>query len=148
MSAQMFVPTGRDTLRSLPGVEVLVEKTSPELERLGLTASALRRDLEARLRAGNVTIYAGQTDNPSVAKPYLYLILDPLELPGGRLAVAIQLHLRQTLESKVTGSQIVNAMTWDQHTLVAFTPSETSEVRTAIRDMVDAFVADWLAVHH
>lgn len=78
----------------------------------------------------------------------LYLILDPLELPGGRIAAAIQLHLRQTLESKVTGSQVVNAMTWDHHTIVAFTPSETPEVRAAIREMVDAFVVDWRYVHH
>jgi hypothetical protein len=147
VSAQMFVPTGRDTLRSLPGVEVIVEGTAPELERLGLTSASLRDVLERRLRAGAVTIYPGQKDNPSIAKPYLYLILDPLALPGGRLAVAIQLHLRQTLESKVTGSNVVNAMTWDAHTVVAFAPAEAPEVKTAILEMVDRFVSDWRAVH-
>ena len=59
----------------------------------------------------------------------------------------MQLHVRQTLESKVTGSQIVNAVTWDVHTIVAFTPSEAPEVRGAIGDMVDRFIVDWRAVH-
>ena len=143
----MSVPAGRGTLRSLPGVEIIVEGTAPELERLGFTAAALRQDLEQRLRAAGITIYPSQKDNPSVAKPYLYLILDSLELPGGRLAVAMQLHVRQMLESKVTGSQIVNAVTWDVHTIVAFTPSEASEVRGAIGETVDRFIADWRAVH-
>jgi len=147
VSAQMFVPTGRDTLRALPGVEIIVEGTSPELERLGLTSSGLRADLDRRLRAGGVTIYGGQKENPSTAKPYLYLILDPLELPGGRFAVAIQLHLRQTLQSKVTGSNVVNAMTWDAHTVLAFAPAEVPEVKAAIIEMVDVFVSDWRAVH-
>jgi uncharacterized lipoprotein YmbA len=34
-SAQMFVTTGRDTLRSLPGVEVVVDPVQSELERAG-----------------------------------------------------------------------------------------------------------------
>jgi hypothetical protein len=38
-------------------------------------------------------------------------------------------------------------MTWDAHTIVAFTPSEAPQVRTTILDMVDRFIADWRAVH-
>ena len=146
-SAQMFVPTGRDTLRGLPGVEVLVESLPPELERVGLTSAGLRTELEQRLKAGGVVVYANQKENPSAAKPYLYVHLNPLELPGQLQAVAVQVHVRQTLQSLVTNSQIVNAMTWDMHTVVAVRPSEMSVLKETVLEMVDRFVADWRAVH-
>jgi hypothetical protein len=145
-SAQMFVPTGRDTLRGLPGVEVVVENVPPELERLGLTSAGLRDHLERRLREGGVALYASQAENPSPAKPYLYVHLNPLELPGGVLAVAVQVHLRQILRSAVTGSQVVNAMTWDAHTIVAVPAARPDVLRDTIDDLTGGFVADWRAV--
>jgi hypothetical protein len=147
VSAQMFVPTGRDTLRGLPGVEVLVESLPPEMERVGLTTAGLRTEIEQRLKAGGVVVYANQKENPSPAKPYLYIHLNPLELPGQLQAVAVQVHVRQTLQSLVSDSRIVNAMTWDVHTVVAMRPSEVSVLKETVVEMVDRFVADWRAVH-
>ena len=49
-SAQMFVATGRDTLRGLPGVEVAVEPLDRDLERDGLTPAAIHSDVERRFR--------------------------------------------------------------------------------------------------
>ena len=66
---QMFVSTGADTLRGLPGIEVIVDSLQPELESGGLTNAALRADVEGRLRKGGVTIYPSQMANPSPAKP-------------------------------------------------------------------------------
>jgi hypothetical protein len=147
VSAQMFVSTGRDTLRGLPGVEVAVESVPPELQRAGLTTPLLRADVEQRLRAGGVTIYATQQENPSRAKPYVYLHLNALDLPGGLQAVGVQLHLRQTLRSPVTDSNIVNAMTWDAHNVVGLTGTDVRLLREAILGMVDDFITDWRAVH-
>lgn len=146
-SAQTFVPTGRDTLRGLPGVEVVIEHVPPELERLGISTAGLRADLEQRLRRGGVAIYGSQAENPSDAKPYVYVHLNPLELPGGVLAVAVQVHLRQTLRSEVTGSDIVNAMTWDAHTVVAMPNTEAGLLTGTVQEIVDGFIADWRAVH-
>ena len=146
-SAQMFTPTGRETLRGLPGLEVLIESIPPELERAGLTTAGLRTELEQRLKAGGVAVYASQKENPSPAKPYLYVHLNPLELPGQLQAVAIQVHVRQTLQSLVTNSHIVNAMTWDRHTVIAMRPTDMSLLKETVLEMVDGFIADWRAVH-
>ncbi len=145
-SAQLFVATGRDTLRGLPGVEVAVE-AAPELPHAELTATALHTAFEQRLRAGGITVYATQAANPSDAKPYLYVHLNALPLPEKLLAVAIQVHLRQTVRSAVTVSTIVNAMTWDQHTLAAATAADGAQLRDLVLEMIDRFVADWRAVH-
>jgi hypothetical protein len=63
----------QDTLRGLPGVEVIVEGLQPELERSGLTAARIRADVERRLRDGGVVVYASQAANSSLAKAYLYV---------------------------------------------------------------------------
>lgn len=145
-SAQMFISTGRDTLRGLPGVEVAVEPIPPELEQAGLSTALIRADVEQRLRAGGVTIYATQKENPSIAKPYVYVHLNALMLPGQRQAVAVQVHLRQTLRSPVTESNIVNAMTWDAHNVIGLAKSDARSLRNAVLDMVDGFIADWRSV--
>ena len=145
-AAQMFVPTGRDTLRGLPGVEVAIESLPPGLERAGLGTALVRADVEGRLRGAGLTVYATQTQNPSPAKPYVYVHLNLLELPGIR-AVAVQVHLRQTLRSAVTGSSIVNAMTWDAHDVVGLTTADVGPLRDVVLEMIDRFIADWRAVH-
>jgi hypothetical protein len=146
-SAQLFVATGRDTLRGLPGVEVTVEAVPPELSQPELATTALHAVVEQRLRAGGITVYATQAANPSDAKAYVYVHLSALPLPGQLIAVAIQVHLRQTVRSTVTSSNIVNAMTWDQHTVAAATAADGAQLRDLILEMVDHFVADWRAAH-
>jgi hypothetical protein len=147
IAAQLFVATGRDTLRGLPGVEVLVENVSPDLQPAELTGTALRTAVEARLRTGGITVYPTQSANPSEAKAYVYVHLNSVKLPGALHAVAIQVHLRQAVRSTVGPSTVVNAMTWDNHTVAAATEAEGAQVRDLVLEMVDRFVADWRAVH-
>lgn len=142
--AQQFVPAGRDTLRGLPGLELIVEVAQPELVARGLDPERIRADVERRLRAAGITVYAAQMENPSPAKPYLYVHLNALELPGRTgYAVAAQVQLRQTVRSTVTESQIVNAMTWDSHNVVAVPPDGLAAVGEEIGLSVDRFVRDW-----
>jgi hypothetical protein len=146
-SAQMFVTTGRDTLRGLPGVEVLLEETPPELPHKELAREELWRAVAQRLRDGGVTLYESQGANPSSAKPYVYVQLTALPLTGSVQAVSIQVHLRQTVRSSVTESNIVNAMTWDAHTVAAVGPKDGAELRDLVLEMVGRFVEDWRAVN-
>ena len=147
-NGQMFVSTGRDTLRGLPGVEVLVEGLQPELERSGLTGAAIRADVERRLRDGGISVYPSQTENPSLAKAYLYVHINALVLPQqAGYAIAVQVHLRQTLRSLVTSSNIVNAMTWDAQNVLGVPPNALMTVRAEVLTFIDQFVQDWAAVH-
>lgn len=145
-SAQPFVATGRDTLRGLPGVEIAVEAAT-ELPQTELAVTALHTAIEQRLRAGGITVYAAQKANPSDAKAYVYVHLNALSLPGQLQAVAIQVQLRQTVRSTISSANIVNAMTWDQHTVAAVTAADGARLRDLILEMIDHFIADWRAVH-
>ena len=147
-SAQMFITTGKDTLRGLPGVEIQVEPLEADLERNGLTQAAIRSDIVQRLRAGGVAVYGSQNENPSEAKPYVYVDVTSVRLGAQNLyAIALQVQLRQTLRSPVTSSNIVDAMTWDARTVLAVPRSDLASVRTIIQEYVDHFIDDWKAVH-
>lgn len=147
--AQLFVPTGRDTLRGLPGVEILIEPLQPELARDGLTQDSVVQAVTRQLKAGGVTIYPGQRENPSVSKPYLYVHVNAARRDAnGDYAVAVQVHLRQTLASLTTESRIVNAMSWDAHDVLIVTPARLKDSTLGeIGDLVGVFVADWKSVH-
>lgn len=145
--AQMFVTTGRDTLRGLPGLEVIVEELPPEVVAGGVTGTVVRGDVVRRLRAAGIAVFASQDENPSPAKPYLYVLVNALELPGGAGHVAgLQVHLRQTLRSPATDSHIVDAMTWELHNVFVVPPGSLPELRTEVRTFVDLFIRDWQAV--
>lgn len=148
LEAQLFVPTGRDTLRGLPGVEVLVEPLQPELEVEGVTAGAIAADVVAQLRAASIAVYGSQRENPSPSQAYLYVHINAVATGTRDRAVAVQVHLRQTLASLVTESKVVNAMTWDAHGVVATSDlSLRNDVRDEVRAYVARFITDWRAVH-
>lgn len=146
--AQTFVPSGRDTLRGLPGVEVIVEQLQPELEAVGLTTPSVRAVVVQRLAAARIPVYATQVANTSDAKPYVYVHLNAAGVPGAAgYAVAVQVQVRQTLQSLVTGFRIVDAVTWDAHTVVHATGAMLPAATAAVQQFVEQFVVDWAAVH-
>lgn len=142
--AQMFVPAGRDTLRALPGVEVLVEPLEPNLARAGITAVAIAADVSAQLRAAGITTFPSQMQNPSPAKAYLYVQLSGFQLDRQGYVIAMQAHVRQSVQSLVTESTIVNAMTWDR-AIVFLAPmgGAVGVVRREVRNLVEQFTRDW-----
>ena len=145
-AGQLFVPTGSSTLRTLPGVEILVETIPAELQGAGLTQASVRMDV-ARVLQGVVVVFPSQAANPSAAKAYLDVRLTLLALPGGSYAVALQMHVRQTVTSLVTESKIVNAATWETGRLVSLAVTDLPRLRDEIREMAEEFLADWKAVH-
>jgi hypothetical protein len=145
--AQPFTPTGRDTLRGLPGVEVIVEPIEPALERDGLAAATIRADLTARLQAAGIAVYRSQNENPSPAKTYVYAQVTAAPTGQG-YAVAVQLQVRQSLRSLISTAVIVDAVTWDQHTVMtAPRRQDLAGVRDVLREQVNQFIEDWSAVH-
>jgi hypothetical protein len=147
-AAQMFIATGHDTLRGLPGVEVAVESFEEPLEHDGLVQAAVQSEIVRRLRAGGVAVYASQNENPSEAKPYLYVDVNGVKVPGQELyAIALQVQLRQTLRSPVTGSNIVDAMTWDARTVLVVKSNNLAAVGDTIQEYIDHFIQDWMTVH-
>ena len=104
-------------------------------------------DVSRVLQAGTVAVFPSQAANPSAGKAYLDVRTTVLPLGDGGYAVALQMHVRQTVASLVTESRIVNAATWENGRLVGVTAADLPRVRDEIREMVEEFVADWKAAH-
>ena len=117
------------------------------LQRAGLTQAAVKADLERWLGAGGVAVYQSQPANPSAAKAYLDLRATVLTLRDGSYAVAVQMHVRQTVKSLATESNIVNAATWETGRLVNVGQSDLPRVRDEIRGMAEEFLAEWKGAH-
>ena len=114
-----------------------------------MTAALLAAEATRQLRAGNITVYGSQRENPSAAKAYLYIHINAASTGGpDRYAVAVQVQVRQTLASLVTESRVVNAMSWDSHG-IELIPAGTlkDDVLAAVADHVARLVNDWRAVH-
>ena len=146
-AGQLFVPTGGHTLRSLPGVEVIVETIPMALQRAGLTQASVGLDVARSLQAAGVVVFPSQPANPSAAKAFLDVRTTLLALPDGSYAVAVQMHVRQTVASLVTESRVVNAATWETGSLVHVAASDLPRVRDEIQGMTKEFLADWKAAH-
>ncbi len=146
-SAQMFITTGRDALRGLPGLEVAVETLPPDLTEAGLDAARTRVLVADRLRRGGVTVYPRQQDNPSVAKPYVYILLNGLALPGGGHAIALSLQVRQSLRSPATGSTVVNAVSWETGNVFVVPAGGLPALQVELERDVDQLLRDWTSVH-
>ncbi len=148
LGAQTSVPSGRNTLKDLPGVEVIVEQLQPEIEAAGLTTASVRAVVVQRLTTARIPVYATQKANASDAKPYVYVHLNAAGVAGSAgYAVAVQVQLRQTLQSLVTGYRIVDAVTWDAHSVVHATGATLPAATAAVQQFIEQFVADWAAVH-
>ena len=146
--AQQFVTTGRDTLRGLPGVEVVIEPFDADLARGGLSVAAIHQAVVDQLQAARVPVFTSQRRNPSPAQPYLYVAVTGLSFDAGAAwAVALQVEVRQTVRSTVTESRIVDAVTWDQHTVIVLPTRELPNLKGEIVPLVAAFVADWTSTH-
>ena len=146
-AGQRFVPTGGHTLRALPGVEVIVETMPAPLQRAGLTERSVAMQMTQLLKAGGIVVFPTQASNPSAGKAYLDVRTTVLALRDGGYAVAIEMHVRQTVASLVTESKIVNAATWETGRLVSVAATDLPRVRDEIREMAEEFLADWKTVH-
>jgi hypothetical protein len=146
--AQQFVSTGRDTLRGLTGVEVIIETVPPEIARAGLSSQTIQAEIEGQLRQGHVTVHPSQQANSGPAQAYLYVHTNALSFDHDtRNAVAIQVQVRQTVQSLASVSKIVDAVTWDAHNVLVLPATDTAGVRAEIRAYIAAFIDDWAAVH-
>lgn len=128
---------------------MVVEPLQAEIEGVGLSTAELSAAVRAQLRAAGIVVYDSQRANPAAAKPYVYVHVSVVGAEDGRVqAIALQVHLRQTLASIVTESRVVDAMSWDAHEVVlAPTATFRAGIAAEVKLLVARFIDDWRAVH-
>ena len=142
----------RESLKGLPGVRVAVERFRSSTESAGFDRQVFHTDVELRLRM------AGIAASENKDWPMLYLnvnALDRQKNERGAYSIGLELiqpvllysqlrsDLTKTLED-ATKAAIITATTWTSGSL-GF--GSIVSVRDAVKDAVDRFINDWLAVN-
>ena len=138
----------RESLSRLPGVQVIVEGPEADAERDGLTADAIKTDIELRLQQAGITVFLrGLEDAAAPAFPKLFVSVHATKHRQSNLyAVYVSVELTQQVLQLVTGDVGYGA-TWGRGGALPVESGRLRSVRDPINDIVDEFIKDWLAVH-
>jgi hypothetical protein len=157
----------------LGGISVLIERLPEGLEERGtLTAAQLQTDVELRLRHAGIQVIEPLAEGEKLTKDnierlnpaYLYINVNLLPLSDATFVYNVAVSLKQTL---LVGRQLetlkaddkavilrayfsnsdksVTGATWDKGVLGK--SRQLQSVRDDVRDCVDAFINDYLAMN-
>jgi len=133
----------RESLKGLRTVRVVVERIEPAAERQGLSSASVQTDVELKLRQAGIAV-------ESSARAWIYVNVNVL-VPSQQyapLAYCVQLDLHQSAALTRNPQIVVTAVTWQGTGAVGIVPvGQLSRVRESVRDMVEQFINDWLAVN-
>ena len=137
----------RDSLKGLPGVQVVVEQLEADVEQHGLTAAAIKTDVELRLRRSGIRVFSDLREDPSPAKAYVYVNINIKEAgSGGLYAVSVSVALNQWLRSQTSGLETPGT-TWHRSLVATVGDVTVRQVRDPVNDYVDEFINDFLAAN-
>src|SRR3989442_2679525 len=139
---------GRESLKGLRAVHVVIERMSPEAERDGLPRDTIQTDVELKLRQAGITV-SSKSEPPAFA--YIYVNVNTLKAApptSGLYAYCVHVELVQGVTLARNAKVLTYAPTWralgSVGTVVAV---KLSRVREVVRDAVDEFINDYLAVN-
>lgn len=143
----------RKTLAGLQGVAVeVVPLDDPQVERDGLSPSAIQTDVELRLRQAGIPVLSREQSFRTPGKPFLVLSIGALKAtPSSGLDIypySIKLTFEQlVILARSPGTRGL-AVTWSATGKTGVVGRERlSTIRDNVRDMVDQFINAYLAAN-
>ncbi len=133
----------RETLRGINGVFLLVEVVEPEIERAGLTRGQIKTDVEQKLRMAGLNVLAPEEATKTPGRPWL-AVYPNIHTTDGKYVYATMLYSYQDI-SLVRNNKRSIASTWS--TASYGTTQKLANIRSKIKDLVDAFLNALLSVN-
>jgi hypothetical protein len=145
------IDTKRGSLRGLKGIGVVVEALQPGTESDGLTQSQLRTDVELALRQAGIRVLSQEESLAEPGRPYLYINLNTMKSEVlnvfASYLFSLQLSLRQDATLTRAPDIKVSAITWQTAVLGSVKAADLQNLRKTLRDSLDQFINDYLAVN-
>jgi hypothetical protein len=138
----------RESLRRLPGVEVLVETFLSEEEAAGFSRDAIRTGVELVLQSNGVRILSASERLETASAPFLYVKVNPLKHSGAEgycLAFVVELHQAVSLMSRP--EQRMSARTWSRVQVAIIGEQITGRVPELVEPLIKQFANDFLTVN-
>jgi hypothetical protein len=137
--AQMSL--GKESLKGLSAVRVIVEDFSAQIVDAGLHNDQIQQDVELRLRKAGIKVVSQDTSSA----PFINVVIGGVKVPRTNgTAYAMTLTLSQYVILERDPSIRVSAETWSASLAVGYVINAT-EIRNQLGDVVDSFINDYLS---
>jgi hypothetical protein len=138
----------RESLRRLPGVEVVVETFLPEEEAAGFSRDAIRTGVELVLQSNGVKILSGSERLEMTSTPFLYVKVNPFKHSNAdAYCLAIEVELHQAVSLINRPEQRMSARTWNRVQVAIIGEQITARVNELVEPLIKQFANDFLAVN-
>jgi hypothetical protein len=138
----------RESLQGLSEVWVLVDAIDADVEREGLTKSALQTDVEQRLRHAGIRVLTNPELLVAILSPHVHVRVLTRRHAAGDYAVVVDLELTQIVTLVRNPTVLVGARTWKAPARIAVLgATNLPQVRERVRELVDQFAAAYVAAN-
>ena len=138
----------RESLRRLPGVEVIVENFLPEEEAAGFSRDGIRTGVELVLQSNGVRILTASERLQTPSAPFLYVKVNPLkDSNAATFCLAIEVELHQAVSLLNRPEQQMSARTWNRVQVAIIGEQITGRVTEAVEPLIKQFANDFLTVN-
>jgi hypothetical protein len=147
-AAQAGRAEDRESLRRLPGVEVIVENFLTEEEAAGFSRDGIRTGVELVLQSNGIRILSASERLQTSSAPFLYVKVNPLkDSSAGTYCLAIEVELHQTVSLLNRPEQKLSAHTWNRVQVAIIGEQITGRVIEVVEPLIKQFANDFLTVN-
>ena len=138
----------RESLRRLPGVEVIVETFLTDEEAAGFSRDAIRTGVELVLQSNGVRILSVSERLQTPSAPFLYVKVNPLKHSSAETyCLAIEVELYQAVSLMNRPEQQMSARTWNRVQVALIGEQITGRVIEVVEPLIKQFASDFLTVN-
>lgn len=140
---------GRESLRGLPGVELIVEELSPDVFDAGLRPSAIEETARERLRKAGVPLLGRKDRLKTAPAAALVIRVNTLHDKIGRFFLCVELELQQRVRlMREQGDSEQTAVTWATPALITVVADDNvKQIRDIVAKKVDKFAKEFAAAN-
>ena len=138
----------RESLRRLPGVEVIVENFLSEEEAAGFSRDGIRTGVELVLQSNGVRILTASERLQTPSAPFLYVKVNPFkDGSAATYCLAIEVELHQAVSLVNRPEQQMSARTWSRVQVAIIGEQITGRVTEVVEPLIKQFANDFLTVN-
>ena len=137
---------GRQNLRGIQGVAVVIGELPPDFKKYGLTESQLQVDIELKLRMAGIKVLTGKK---AIDQPFVYVQVEGGKKPNSYdlylYHIGVELHQGVYLMRNKSIFSVVP--TWSTGSFGEVSSQQFTFIRDRVKDFVDQFINDYLSVN-
>lgn len=138
----------RESLRRLPGVEVIVETFLPEEAAAGFSRETIRTGVELVLQSNGVRLLSEAERLETSSAPFLYVKVNPLKHSSAETyCLTIEVELHQAVSLMNRPEQRMSARTWKRVQVAIIGEQITGRVTEVVEPLIKQFANDFLTVN-